>query len=128
MMLGHLFLLGASASVLVSAQFLILPEPILGCTTYSFTIPSWFIKDLQYSGAATPSTSGNVSFNLLNRATNYTADMACEVGNSGWNTCSVQGQPGSNETLQASVQVNGTWAQLLVNQTWTCNDRNESDP
>jgi hypothetical protein len=123
-MFAGLFLLAASAAVLVSAQYPPPPEAILGCTTNSFAIPSWLVQDLQYSGAAASSTNGNVSFHILNRATNYTANMVCQVGRSGWNSCSIQDKPWSNETLQASIQVNGSSAQVLVNQTWPCNDRN----
>ncbi len=127
-MSARLFLLAASAAVLVSAQAPRRSGPILGCTTDSFAIPSWFVQDLQYSSGPASSKSGNVSFHLLNRATNYTTELACQVESSSWNACSVVGKPSSNGTLHASVQVNGALAQVLVNETWTCNDRKGTHP
>jgi hypothetical protein len=118
-MFAPLAALAVSSAVLVSAQ---VQPPVVtdpGCTANSFAIPSWYILDLQYSGAA-------ASFHILNRATNYTADLTCDVGGSDWAACSIQGEPSSNDTVHASIQVNGTLAQVLVNQTWTCNDRNNT--
>lgn len=107
-------LLVAVAGAVALAQSL----PAAGCTSNSFTIPSWLVDNLQYTAG------GKVSFHITNRATNYTADLACSLGGTGWNACTIQGKPWSNDTLQVSVQVSETSAQLKVNQTWTCNDRN----
>lgn len=122
LMLTRLLLLAAPAAMLVSAQVPPQSVPIPGCTTDSFAIPSWFVQDLRYSA------SGNASFHLLNRASNYTADVACEVGGSDWTTCYIQGKPSSNDTLLASIQVGEDSTQVLVSQTWTCNDRNGTEP
>jgi hypothetical protein len=119
-MLSQLLVLVTSA-VLASAQFGP-PPTVATCTSSSFTIPSWFVKDLRYASA-----SGNASFHLINRATNYTADLACQVGGNGWSACSIQGSAWTNETLKASIQVTGMSAQVIVNQTWTCNERAGSD-
>lgn len=122
--------LAVAPAVLVSAQ---IPraKAILGCTTNSFEAPSWFIDSFHYASTANSSTSGSVSFHLLNRANNYTADLACQAGKSGeWASCSIKN--GWNKTvdgsLQASVQLNASTANFLLNQTWTCNDRNNSRP
>ena len=128
-MLGRILLLAASAAVLVSAQRPRQGRLIPGCTTDSFAIPSWFIHDLQYSSGNGTSKGGKVDFHLLNRATNYTTDMSCQVGSSSWSICSTKGKAWSNNTLAVSVQVvNETSATLLVNQTWTCSDRQGTKP
>ncbi|OIW23408.1 hypothetical protein CONLIGDRAFT_585806 [Coniochaeta ligniaria NRRL 30616] len=113
-MRSYSLLLVAAASAVASAQSL----PTTGCTSNSFAIPSWLIEDLEYTAA------GKTSFHITNRATNYTADLTCSPGSSGWNACAIQGKPWSNDTLQVSVQISETSAQVMVNQTWTCNDRN----
>lgn len=81
-------------------------------------MPSWLIDDLQYT------TGGKTSFHIINRATNYTANITCSSASSSWIANTTQGKPWSNDTLQASVQVAGASAQIVVNQTWTCHDRN----
>ncbi|VBB79619.1 Putative protein of unknown function [Podospora comata] len=107
-----------SAAVLVTAQ----GPPTVGggCTTNSFNIPSWFItnfKDLV-------DDERKVAFGILNRATNYTAQATCGMDRKGYNLCSVSGQsaPG-NGTIEIKALVEGTVAQVSVNQTWSCNDR-----
>jgi len=133
-MLVHTLFAAACAAWCVSAQGVSGggisggPRPqrgTTGCTTNSFTIPSWFVNDLQYAGGNGTLKGSSVSFKLLNRANNITTEMACQMGKTGWNACGVTGnKKWSNETLEASVHVlNGTMAHVLVNQTWTCNDR-----
>lgn len=116
-MLGHLAFL-AAAVPLASAQ---LggggPGPITrestGCTSLSFTMPSWFVTDLAYSKA-----TGDATFNLQNRASNFTASLAC----SGTAACTVKSSnPGG--TVLAYLQVADESASVTVNQTWTCTDR-----
>ncbi|KAK0736669.1 hypothetical protein B0T21DRAFT_384125 [Apiosordaria backusii] len=92
----------ASAQAVISAQ---------GCTSRSFSIPSWFINDLSAS-------DGKTSFTLLNRATNQTAEYTCQGTN-----CSAGEEL---EDLIASVQVSATTANVSVNQTWVCSDRSPS--
>ncbi|KAK3321779.1 hypothetical protein B0H66DRAFT_494379 [Apodospora peruviana] len=116
-MLGRLLFLAVPAAVLVSAQSRPNPGPILGCTTSSFQIPSWLIQDVDFS-------NGKISFQVLNRATNFTGDATCEIGSTGWSACSVEVNiADSNETIQMTAKVKGKSAQVFINQTWTCSDR-----
>ncbi|KAK3985429.1 hypothetical protein QBC44DRAFT_374158 [Cladorrhinum sp. PSN332] len=115
-MLSRIVLLQlASTAVIVSAQG---PRAPGGCTTNSFTIPSWFIQDLAY----TPE-SRNISFGILNRPANISTAASCQADRKGWNSCTTK-----DESFLARVQVHGTLAQISVNQTWECNDRNLSSP
>ncbi|KAK3313585.1 hypothetical protein B0H66DRAFT_629527 [Apodospora peruviana] len=114
MVTARISLLAASATVLatVSAQGPPAADLSSGCTSKSFTIPSWLINGVK-------ATSNDVFFQIANRATNYTAELACKLGNSTWSDCSTKSEAG----LKASVQVTGSKLQVLVNQTWTCDDR-----
>lgn len=107
-----------SAAVLVTAQ----GPPAVGggCTTNSFNIPSWFITDFK----DLVDDERKVAFGILNRATNYAAQATCGIDRKGYNLCSVSGQsaPG-NGTIEIKALVEGTVAQVSVNQTWSCNDR-----
>ncbi|AEO71843.1 uncharacterized protein THITE_117079 [Thermothielavioides terrestris NRRL 8126] len=104
-MAARLFFVAASAVALVSAQFPAPPSnPIQGCTTRSFLIPSWLVQDVKRSA------DGSVSFDVLSRG-------------GGWTACSIQGTAPSNGTLTATAQVAEDSTTFLVNQTWTCNDR-----
>ncbi|KAB5525533.1 hypothetical protein GE09DRAFT_1178205 [Coniochaeta sp. 2T2.1] len=96
------------AAAAVSAQ----SSQSSGCTSKSFSIPSWLIDNFQ-------TAAGKSSFHITNRAINYTADLTC----SGTTCTSANTTKWSNDTLQVSVQVSGETAEFLVNQTWTCNDR-----
>ena len=86
--------------------------PSTGCTSLSFTIPSWFVTDFSYS-----SQSGDASFALWNRASNFTATLAC----AGTAACTVKTSSGG--AVQAYLQVADKVASISVNQTWVCNDR-----
>lgn len=115
-MAGRLFLLTAWAAALVAAQ--LPPDLSTGCTSKSFSIPSWLIRNLERS------TGGDVSFSLLNRATNTTAGLACSTEESGWNACSpLEGTTPSKGELEVSVQVTESSTAVRVKQTWTCDDR-----
>ncbi|KAK3381799.1 hypothetical protein B0H63DRAFT_213937 [Podospora didyma] len=115
-MSARLLFLAVSAAASVSAQL----AAAQGCTSSSFAIPSWWIQGLQ-------SSSAGVSFQLVNRATNYTADAACQITTTGgWNACSTKSK--ENGVVSASVQVTETSAQVFVNQTWTCSDRTGIPP
>ncbi|KAH6622647.1 hypothetical protein F5144DRAFT_656109 [Chaetomium tenue] len=109
-------LVAASAAVLVSAQA---PSDGSACTAKSFAIPSWFVQDVKHA-------EGVISFNVWNRATNYTADLACETTETGLNACSIQGTPSSNDTLEASVEISGDPTTFHLKQSWTCSDREKS--
>lgn len=113
----RLFLLAASAAVLVSAQG---PSNRSGgCTAKSFAIPSWFVQDVKKA-------DGVISFNILNRATNYTADLSCETTKTGLNACSIQGTPSSNDTLEAAVEISLKPTVFHLKQSWTCDDRGKA--
>ncbi|KAK4165465.1 hypothetical protein QBC43DRAFT_208397 [Cladorrhinum sp. PSN259] len=101
----------ASTVVFVSAQG---PQAPGGCTTNSFTIPSWFIQDLAYAPA-----SGKLSFEILNRPANITTTASCQADG----TCKVK-----DDSFQAQAKVDDTFVHISVNQTWECNDRNLSSP
>lgn len=113
-MIGYALLLAGSAA-LASAQFGGAPaaSQYTGCTSLSFTMPSWFVTDFAYN-----STAGDATFSLRNRASNFTASLAC----SGTAACTVKSSnPGG--TVLAYLQVAGGTASVSVNQTWTCTDR-----
>ena len=96
--------------------------PATGCTITSLTLPSWLIQDFQYSKA------GGASFRAVNRATNASAELACQVSASDveWRACSAKATAGA--TLGASFKLNGTNVELRVNETWSCNDVAPSKP
>ncbi|KAK1830985.1 hypothetical protein QBC39DRAFT_382765 [Podospora conica] len=107
------FLLVASAAVLVSAQGQ--PAAASGCTTNSFTIPSWFVQDVAIAGEGASQT---VSFSVLNRATNGTTTVACTSGGA----CTA-----GDKDLEALADVGDSSVHILVSQTWGCNDRVGAD-
>lgn len=109
----RLLFAAASAAVLVSAQA---ASDKTACTAKSFAIPSWFVQDVKHA-------EGVISFNVWNRATNYTADLACETTKTGLNACSIEGTPSSNNTLKASVEINDGPTTFHLEQSWTCSDR-----
>lgn len=110
-------LIAASAAVLVLAQGP--PAPAAGCTSNSFAIPSWFVQDLEVSGTG---ASQNARFNLLNRASNGTTDVVCELQGANESKCVAEGK-----ALDASVAVKGNSVEIFLNQTWSCNDRAGAD-
>ncbi|KAK3989608.1 hypothetical protein QBC44DRAFT_342503 [Cladorrhinum sp. PSN332] len=97
---------------------------VSGCTTNSFTIPSWLIQDFQ---AVSSTNSTAVSFQAHNRATNTSAELRCRLsrGNSTSQPCTVRG---SDLPLYASLQLEKAYARLSVNETWTCNDLTPQKP
>lgn len=107
------FLVAASAAALVSAQGQ--PAAAAGCTSNSFSIPSWFVQDVALAGEGTAQT---VSFNVLNRATNGTTNVACKAGGA----CT-----SVDKTLEAVVEVDVSSVHILLSQTWGCNDRDGAD-
>ncbi|CAK7204241.1 hypothetical protein SEUCBS139899_006996 [Sporothrix eucalyptigena] len=111
-----LLLASPAAVLLASAQVGPPQSPIIaGCTTSSFSIPSWWVQNLTTS-------ANSSSFHVVNRATNDSAEVTCPTGN-GWQTCAFSKTAPAGLTISGSVQVNGTTAHLALNQTWTCNDR-----
>ncbi|KAK3937731.1 hypothetical protein QBC46DRAFT_356387 [Diplogelasinospora grovesii] len=93
------------------------------CTTNSFTVPSWYVREFH-------SASGAVTLDLQNRASNSTASLTCQTGNatSTWSKCASKENTAS---LDASVQLSGgaaAAAGVQVRQTWVCDDRNTTKP
>ena len=109
----RLVLAAVSAAVLVSATA---AADNSACTAKSFAIPSWFVQDVKHA-------EGVISFNVWNRATNYTADLACETTKTGLNACSIEGTPSSSDTLEASVEISEGPTTFHLKQSWTCSDR-----
>lgn len=113
--------------------------PILGCTTSSFTVPSWFVSDFAFNV-----TDNSAMFSLVNRANNYTADLGCANVTVTSSTpadlyahCQVLVDDGhggvvgslSDKSVLALVRVrNATTANILLRQAWDCSDRNLSRP
>ena len=104
-------------------------QPVAGCTTTSFTTPSWLIDDFRY--LATQNTTV-VSFQAHNRATDATATLRCQSAAAslatGWHSCSVSFQNSKDESLTAAVQVDETTASFLFNETWSCGDIDTTKP
>ncbi len=109
-----------------------LAQTVGGCTTNSFTTPSWLVQDFHYSETSRSSWSyGNASFRVLNRATNASAVLTCRSSNGtvktgqasgGWRHCGTKNEKIADKFLTAYLQLNGTTARFLVNETWTCSD------
>ncbi|KAK4184375.1 hypothetical protein QBC35DRAFT_540527 [Podospora australis] len=106
-MLSQLLWLAASAA-LVSGQGQ--PTSGTGCTTLSFTLPSWFVQDLTY-------TDEKATFRISNRATNFTGAASCQVAQKGWNSCAIASNSSTvttdKDSIEARVQIHGTLAVLL---------------
>lgn len=119
--LALLFAQAAAAAPSLAQQ-----SPVIAdCTAKSFTIPSWFVEDLRIE-------PGKVSFGLVNRATNLSLPLACELqagdGGSEWTACAPSGES-EDPSLEASVRVvDAELANVRVKQSWTCNDRDPSKP
>lgn len=101
-----------------------------GCTTNSFAIPSWFVQNFTFS-----KSDDTATFHLLNRANNYTASLACanstasSTASNLWAHCSVTDSNKTDASLTALVRVaNTSTANILLSQTWSCNDRNLTHP
>lgn len=103
--------LGAAlAATLVNAQ------ANANCGAKSFALPSWLVQD--FKGPAAAATSGNSTFTLTNRATNASVGVECAstADSGGWRRCA------SGESIEASLQYNGTSAWLRIGETWSCSD------
>lgn len=104
----------AAASALAQTQ----PAPG-GCTTKSFTIPSWFIHNFTANRA-----QHYAHYTLENRATNYSLDISCT---SKHGTCLASG-PGYAMSYAGSVELTTTTANVNVNEWWFCDDRETTKP
>ncbi len=119
---------GGVVAVLAPSYDLALADTGPGCTINSFTIPSWFIQDFRYSKASNSSSSA--SFRVLSRATITSVEVACgdPAGSTGWSRCSVKADKADTPTPEAFLQISGSTARLLVNETWSCGDKSPSKP
>ncbi|KAK0736512.1 hypothetical protein B0T21DRAFT_451252 [Apiosordaria backusii] len=113
----------AALAVLLSPaipNILALAQLTAGCTTNSFTVPSWLIEDFE-------STGTTVQFQALNRAINTSAQVSCQASRdtATWQGCTTTG---NNSSLLASVQLEAAVVRIRVNETWVCNDLTPSRP
>jgi hypothetical protein len=114
-------LIVATASVCVSAQ-----QGSLGCTDRSFIIPSWLVQDVTRTA-----TDGVLAFNLVNRATNYIASVACKGAaaagaKAGRYGCAVVKSSSAEDELEVAVESSpesGKGVTYHVEHTWKCDDR-----
>lgn len=92
------------------------------CTSSSFTVPSWYIREFKTTSAT------EAAFSLQNRATGLSAALSCKSGASvgAW-ACTASG-PISDFPLQVAVQVKDGKASVEVQQSWSCNDRDPARP
>ncbi|CAK7208775.1 hypothetical protein SBRCBS47491_000209 [Sporothrix bragantina] len=114
--------------------------PVLGCTTSSFSVPSWFVHNLTFD-----TSDSSLIFSVVNRATNYTAILGCAKATVTPSTpdnmyahCDILTTDGTfttnatamaDSSLLALVRVsNKNSANILLSQNWTCNDRNLTQP
>ncbi|KAL2265811.1 hypothetical protein VTJ83DRAFT_6911 [Remersonia thermophila] len=117
--------LTAFASTLVSAQ-----QDALGCTDRSFTLPSWLVQNVTRHAA-----DGLLTLNLVNRATHYTASLACpgagavdaKAGLYGCTVVQASSSSSAGEELEAAVELAAAAAAAgptyHVKQSWRCDDR-----
>lgn len=115
--------LATIGNILVQAQF---PA---GCTTSSFTTPSWLVENFE-SRASANSTA--VSYHALNRATNVSVELACPASGhplpGGWHSCEGKNATGASQKLLAAFQATRYTAYFLFNETWTCSDLTPAKP
>ncbi|CAK7216110.1 hypothetical protein SCUCBS95973_002693 [Sporothrix curviconia] len=112
--------------------------PTLGCTTSSFSVPSWFVSNLTFD-----MSDSSIMFSVVNRATNYTAILGCANATvtpstpaNRYSHCDILTTDGTltrnataDKSLLALVRVsNRTSANILLSQDWSCNDRNLTRP
>ncbi|KAL2255979.1 hypothetical protein VTK26DRAFT_2398 [Humicola hyalothermophila] len=93
-----------------------------GCTTNSFTYPSWLISDFE---SAVGENSTAASFNALNRATNTPVQYRCLSSTAGWRCAPVE-ETGS--TVVLGFQTDESSASFSFNETWTCSDLTPDQP
>ncbi|KAK3389881.1 hypothetical protein B0H63DRAFT_428441 [Podospora didyma] len=109
----------ALGAVLVSATA-VHAQANANCTTNSFTVPSWYVEEFKKGGPGS-----DVTFELLNRATNVSVELQCDAQDT-WSNCTTVGS--SDPFLQASVLVKSATASVQVQQSWSCSDRDATKP
>lgn len=103
--------MAASAVAVASAQV------IPGCTTNSFSIPSWWLSNLKIEKDV-------LTFDLVNRANNATTNASCVAYSTGSSNCSLpNAAEWSGEPDPVKIQVVDNKATVTLQQTWQCNDR-----
>jgi len=94
------------------------------CTDKSFTIPSWIMYNLTLEHLVTwPAASnpqGDVSFTLVNRATDQWYEVGCTIH--GDTPCTLDGVE-SDDSLKITIHIFEAEAAVNVTQTWTCADK-----
>ncbi|KAH7625533.1 hypothetical protein B0T09DRAFT_325391 [Sordaria sp. MPI-SDFR-AT-0083] len=111
-MLKSIFLAFGAASAVAQTQ----PAPG-GCTTNSFTFPSWFVHNFTTNPA-----KYQAHYTLVNRATNYTLSVGCQGQDGTYYTCLASG-PRYAMTFGGAVEPKATIAIVHVSEFWYCDDR-----
>ncbi len=100
-----------------------------GCTSRSFTTPSWLVDGFASETSADLTV---VNFHALNRATNVSVELRCSASSataaSAWHACSARNQSTSGQPFVASFQADSSSARFLFNETWSCSDATPSKP
>ena len=111
----------AASNVFVHAQL------AAGCTTSSFTTPSWLVEDFESQASAGVTV---VSFRTLNRATNSSLELRCSWTDesAAWQSCTARNASVTEQPIVASLQADGSTASFRLNETWTCSDLDSRDP
>ncbi|KAK3306381.1 uncharacterized protein B0T15DRAFT_412603 [Chaetomium strumarium] len=95
-----------------------------GCSPSSFTTPGWLVENFVSQSSANATVA---SYRALNRATNASVELRCQVPSSGpvisgWQRCSARNRTSADLPFVASFQTNEETAYFLFNETWACND------
>ncbi|AEO58268.1 hypothetical protein MYCTH_101321 [Thermothelomyces thermophilus ATCC 42464] len=98
-----------------------------GCTTNSFTTPSWLVDNLELQRAANQTVA---SFNALNRATDVSLELECSSSSSptagGWQSCRIRNV--TEHLLAAAFRADNATAWFRFSETWSCSDLTPSEP
>jgi hypothetical protein len=110
----------AVSNVFVHAQL------AAGCTTSSFTTPSWLVEGFESQASADLTV---VSFRTLNRATNSSLELRCSWtdASAAWHSCTARNASATEQPILASLQADGSTALFRFNETWTCSDLDSRD-
>ncbi|KAH8880762.1 hypothetical protein GQ53DRAFT_669138 [Thozetella sp. PMI_491] len=111
-------------------------QAVGGCTANSFTLPGWLVQDFHHSQASSSSPQ-DVSFSVINRAINSSAEFSCKGANStvklgqdsaSWTLCSAKAGSKTSNSFDAFFQLNAVTASVLINETWSCGDVTPKKP
>ncbi|KAL2267883.1 hypothetical protein VTJ83DRAFT_5160 [Remersonia thermophila] len=125
--MGRRFLSAAALAVTVLAPAPAASQVTAGCTSNSFTIPSWIVHD--FASYATSNLTVT-SFDAVNRATNVALEFRCLSSDSkdGWHSCSARNRTDPTLPYTVAVRPEGTTAEFRFNETWSCSDIRASSP